>query len=315
MNPARFDLVTLSLFVHVAREGSISGGARASHLAVGAASRRITDLEAALGTQLLYRRASGVELTEAGQACLAHAQRVLHEVGQMAGSLSEYAHGLRGQVRIAANTSSLTQFLPEDLAVFMQDQPGVRIDLEEQNSAEVVQALRYNRADVGIFAERTPCSDLETFPYRLDELVLVAHPTHPLASHSSLAFIDTVDHDYVGLPPATSLAMRLQEESARLDRSIRLRIQVRSFDAICRMVAATRTIGILPRRAAAPHARSMKLRLIGLQDEWARRWLLLGVRDSRALTTPARLVLAHLRACSGKTGERETFGTPDERAS
>src|SRR5690606_13639997 len=112
---ARFDLVTLALFVNVAREGSISGGARVSHLAVRAASRRITDLEAALGAQLLYRQTSGVELTEPGQACLAHAQRVLHEVSQIAGSLYDYAHGLDGTQRIAANASRLSQFTQEDV--------------------------------------------------------------------------------------------------------------------------------------------------------------------------------------------------------
>lgn len=295
MNPARFDLVTLALFVNIAREGSISGGARRSHLAVGAASRRITDLETSLGTPLLYRLSSGVELTEAGQACLAHAQRVLHEVGQMAGSLSDFAHGLRGQVRIAANTSSLTQFLPEDLALFMEQQPGVRIDLEEQNSSDIVQLLRDNRADLGIFADRTPCIGLQTVPYRRDELVLVSPPGHPLAGRRAVRFTDTIGFDYVGLPPTTSLAMRLQEESARLEQTLRLRIQVRSFDAICRMVATTRMIGILPRRAAAPHARSMKLKLTGLTDEWAHRWLLLGVRDSDALTPATRLLLAHLK--------------------
>lgn len=298
MNPARFDLVTLALFVNIAREGSISGGARLSHLAVGAASRRISDLEAALGTPLLYRQASGVELTEAGQACLTHAQRVLHEVGLLAGSLSDYAHGLRGQVRVAANTSSLTQFLPEDLATFMDEQPGVRIELEEQNSTEVVNALRENRADLGIFADRTPCAGLETVPYRLDELVLVAPPDHALADHDTIDFVETLDHDHVGLPTPTSLALRLQEESARLERQLRLRIQVRSFDAVCRMVAATRTIGVLPRRAATPHAQSMKLRLIGLKDAWAQRWLLLGVRDRDALTAPARQLLEHLAARS-----------------
>lgn len=294
MNPARFDLVTLALFVNVAREGSISGGARRSHLAIGAASRRITDLEAALGTPLLYRLPSGVELTEAGQTCLTHARRVLHEVGQLSGSLSDFAHGLRGQVQIAANTSSLTQFLPEDLADFMETQPGVRIALEEQNSVDIVNAVRDNRADVGVFADRTPCAGLETFPYRLDELVLVAPPSHPLSKRAAVNFVDTLAYDYVGLPPSTSLAMRLQEESARIDQSLRLRIQVRSFDAICRMVAATHTIGVLPRRAAAPHARSMKLKLIGLNDDWARRWLLIGVRDSEALTAAARLLLQHL---------------------
>lgn len=295
MNIARIDLVTLSLFVSVARQGSISAGARQSHLAVGAASKRISDLEAALDTQLLYRNAAGVELTEAGQACLVHALRVLQEVEQMAGTLSDFAQGVRGQVRIAANTSSLTQFLPEDLAAFMEAHPAVRIDLEEQNSNDIVTAVQENRADIGIFADRTPAPGLVTTSYRRDELVLIVPQRHPLAGEARVAFADTLAYDYVGLPPATSLATRLAEESGRLGRTMQLRIQVRSFDAICRMVAATGGVGILPRLAAEPHARSMPIRLIALTDDWASRRLLLGVRDADALPVPARLLLAHLR--------------------
>lgn len=296
MNFARIDLTTLALFIAVARHGSISGGARHSHLAVGAASRRISDLENALGTPLLFRNASGVALTDAGQACLAHARRVLLEIEQMAGTLSDYAQGVRGQVRIAANTSSITQFLPEDLTTFMEAHPAVHVQLEEQNSSDVVAALVENRADVGIVADRTPMQGLQTMPYRLDELVLVTPPGHPLAGRRRLDFADTLDYDYVSLPPATSLAMRLAEASAQLDKPMRLRIQVRSFDAICRMVAATGGVGLLPRLAAEPHARSMRLRLIPLTDEWAHRGLLLAVRDVDTLTVAARLLVMHLRS-------------------
>ncbi len=295
MNLARIDLTTLALFIAVVRHGSISGGARHSHLAVGAASRRISDLENALGTPLLFRNASGVALTDAGQACLAHARRVLQEIEQMAGTLSDYAQGVRGQVRIAANTSSITQFLPEDLTTFMQAHPAVNIELEEQNSSDVVAALVENRADVGIVADRTPMRGLQTMPYRLDELVLVTPPGHPLAGRRRLSFADTLDYDYVSLPPTTSLAMRLAEASARLERPMRLRIQVRSFDAICRMVAATGGVGLLPRLAAEPHARSMRLRLIPLLDDWAHRGLLLVMRDIETLTVAARLLVTHLR--------------------
>ncbi|MCD0501580.1 LysR substrate-binding domain-containing protein [Bordetella petrii] len=296
MNFARFDLTTLALFVAVARAGSISAGARQSHLAVGAASKRISDMEAALGTSLLYRTPAGVELTDAGQACLSHAQRVLQEIEQMAGTLSEFAQGVRGQVRIAANTSALTQFLPEDLATFMDEHPAVRIDLEEQNSTEIVTALLENRADIGVFADRTPANGLLTVPYRRDELVLVTPQRHPLANLPRVSFHDTLDYAYVSLPTATSLATRLAEESARLGKAMRLRIQVRSFDAMCRMAVATGGVGILPRLAAEPHARSMSIRLIPLQDDWAHRWLLLGVRDTETLTVAARLLLAHLRS-------------------
>ncbi|GAA0489534.1 LysR substrate-binding domain-containing protein [Pigmentiphaga daeguensis] len=298
INLSRFDLVTLSLFVAVARHGSISAGARQARLAVGAASRRIADLEDAVRTPLLYRRASGVELTEAGRACLRHALRILQDVEQLAGRMSDYASGAVGQVRIAANTSSITQFLPEDLSAFMAGHPGIRIELEEQNSADIVAAVNENRADIGVFADRTPAQGLTTYRYREDELVLIAPRAHALASRRAVAFRDTLDCDYVSLPDATSLASRIREESSRLDRPIRLRIQVRSFDAICRMVSTGMGVGILPRLAAAPHAKSMHLKLVALEDDWARRSLLLGVRAPDALAAPARLLVSHLRAAA-----------------
>lgn len=296
MNFSRFDLVTLALFAAVARHGSISAGARQLHLAVGAASRRIADLETALNAPLLYRHASGIELTEPGQACLTHALRILKDVEQMAGMMSDYSAGLRGTVRICANTSAITQYLPDDLASFMVEHPDIRIELEEQNSNVVVAAILENRADVGIFADRTHAAGLVTYAYREDELVLIAPRVHPLAKRRSIAFGDALDWDFVSLPESTSLANRLLEESSRIERPLKLRIQVRSFDAVCRMVRAGMGVGVLPRLAVEPHVRSMQLKMIPLQDAWARRTLLLGVRDPQALPVPARLLVTHLGA-------------------
>jgi DNA-binding transcriptional LysR family regulator len=296
MNVSRFDLVTLALFVAVARHGSISAGARQVHLAVGAASRRIADLEAAVNAPLLYRRASGIELTEPGQACLTHALRILKDVEQMAGMMSDYSSGARGTVRIWANTSSITQFLPDDLSSFMVAHPAIRVELEEQNSSSIVAAVLENRADIGIFADRTQAQGLVTLPYRDDELVLIVPRGHALARKASVRFVETLDSDFVSLPEATSLANRLLEESSRIEKPLRLRIQVRSFDAVCRMVAAGMGVGILPRLAVEPHVRSMRLKLVPLEDAWAHRSLLLGVRDPDALTVSARLLLGHLEA-------------------
>jgi DNA-binding transcriptional LysR family regulator len=295
MNLARFDVVTLLLFIAVARQGSISAGARQSNMAAGAASKRISDIEAALGTPLLYRHATGVELTEAGQAFLHHALRVAQEMEQMASALSDYAFGVKGHVRLAANTSAITQFLADDLAAFMRAHPAIRISLIEENSMRIVKAVVENQADLGIFADRTPCGGLTTSNYRYDDLVLMVPPNHPLAIYQQISFAETLAYDYIGLSEKTSLAMRLQEESERLGKPLKLRIQVRGFDSICRMAVATQCIGILPRLAAAPHARSMQFTLIPLTDAWARRKLLIGIRDGDSLNAAARLLLSHLQ--------------------
>lgn len=301
-HPGRIDLVTLALFDAVARAGSISAGARQVHLAVGAASKRIADLEDALGTPLLYRSASGVLLTDAGQACLGHAQRVLREVAHLRGSMVDYQQGIRGTVRLRANTSAITQFLADDIAGFMAAHTAVRIQLQEQDSGQIVRAVLENQADLGIFADGTPCEGLQTFAYREDELVVVAPSGHPLAEAGEIAFADTLGYDFVGLSSGTSLAQRLEAACAGLGHEMRLRIQVRGFDSICRMAVSTGCIGILPRLAAEPHARSMRLALIPLSDAWSQRELRIGARDVAALDAAGKSLLGHLRASAARTG-------------
>ncbi|NML14833.1 LysR substrate-binding domain-containing protein [Azohydromonas caseinilytica] len=294
MNLHRLDLVSLALFGLVARSGSISRGAELAHLAVGAASKRISDLEAAVGTPLLERHSRGVTLTPAGQALQRHAQRILGDVDQLAAELSDFAAGVVGVVRLWANTSAVIQFLPTDVASFVAENPGIRIELEERDSSDVVLAVADGRADLGLFAERTPPLGLQSLPYRQDRLVLVAPEEHPLAQREAIDFVEACDCEFVSLSSSTSLAQRLQLESSALGRRLKLRIQVRSFDAMCQMVAAGLGVAVLPEAAVQPHLRSMGLRRITLRDAWVRRQLLIGARDFAALPRPARLLMDHL---------------------
>ncbi|WP_280154136.1 LysR substrate-binding domain-containing protein [Piscinibacter sp. XHJ-5] len=295
MNLHRLDLVSLSLFSLIVRTGSISKGAGLAHLAVGAASKRVADLEAAVGAELFERHSRGVTLTLAGQALHRHAQRILSDVDQLAADLSDHASGIVGVVRLWANTSAITQFLPADLAAFVAAHPAIRIELDEQNSSDVVLAVLDGRADIGIFADRTPPLGLQTVPYRRDRLVLVVPQGHPLAGRRKIAFVAATDYDFVGLSQGTSLARRLGLEAEALGRRLKLRIHVRSFDAMCQMVAAGLGIAVLPDAAVQPHLRSMGLRKIDLTDAWIERELLIGARDMGALQRPVRLLLEHLR--------------------
>lgn len=301
MNLHRLDLVSLSLFSLVVRTGSISRGAELAHLAVGAASKRISDLEDAVGAELFERHSRGVTLTHAGQALQRHTQRILADVDHLAAELSDHAQGIVGVVRVAANTSAVTQFLPADLARFTAAHAGIRIELDESDSREAVLAVVDGRADLGIFADRTATLGLQTVPYRRDRLVLVVPTTHPLARPGAggapatpLPFADVADLDFVSLPAQTSLAQRLAAESAAIGRRLRVRIHVRSFDAMCQMVAAGLGVAVLPDAAVQPHLRSMGLARIGLLDPWVERSLLIGVRDLAALPRPVRVLLDHL---------------------
>jgi len=302
MNLQRIDLTSLSLFTLIVRSGSISKGAELAHLAVGAASKRITDLEGSVGVQLLERHSRGISPTVAGQALFERARNVLREVDHLTADLSDYASGVVGVIRLWANTSAITQFLPAELAGFQAANPGIRIELEEQNSSDVVMAVLDGRADFGIFADRTPSFGLQLVNYRQDRLVLVVPRGHALAGRRSVRLEETLDYDFVSLSAGTSLAQRLRAETELLGRRLKLRIQVRSFDAMCQMVAVGMGVAVLPEASIQPHLRSMHLRQIGLQGDWTARRLMIGLRDAEGVARPVRRLIDHLCESAARSG-------------
>src|SRR5262249_45928076 len=108
----RFDLTDLRLFLHVAQAASITAGATGANMALASASERIRRMEEAAGAALLERGRRGVTLTPAGRVVLHHARLMLQQYGQLTAELSSHAKGLKGPVRLLANTAALTQGLP-----------------------------------------------------------------------------------------------------------------------------------------------------------------------------------------------------------
>lgn len=295
----RFDLVTLELFLSVAEEGSIAAAAERKHIAASAVSRRLQELEAALDTPLLQRHARGVALTPAGEALLRHARSIFGLLGRLRDEMGEHAQGVRGHVRIAANTSSLAEFLPEELAVFMARWPGVRVEMQELLSPDIVRAVRDGLADIGIMAAAIEAEGLETLPYREDRLQVVVPLGHPLAGSERLRYADTLDFPQVGLARGSSIHLTLANAAAQLGRSIDLRVHVSSFDVLRRLVQVGIGLSVLPEACIGPFAAAMGLRGIPLEDGWARRALKLCVRDRATLPAPARLFVAQAAQLEG----------------
>ena len=290
----RFDLTDLRLYLHVVEAGSITRGAERMHLAVAAASTRIRDMEATLGTPLLHRLRQGVQPTEAGRTLLHHARVLLQQAERMRGDLAEYADGLRGQVRLMSNTNALTEFLPEPLSAFLAAHPQVNIDLEERLSDEIVAAVADGTADIGIVAGTVEVAGLETLPFRVDRFVLVVAPDHPSSTAERIAFAEALNFDFVGLDRASALQRFLSEKADRIGRRLKLRVQLRSFDAVCRLVECNVGIGVVPATTAERIAKTMSIHPIELIDEWAVRKLTICVRHQADLPIYARELVHHL---------------------
>jgi DNA-binding transcriptional LysR family regulator len=294
--PLRFDLTDLSLFRHVVEAGSITRGAERAHLALAAASTRIRNMEEALGIPLLRRGRAGVTPTPAGRTLLQHARSILRQAERLHEDLGAYGGGLGGQIRILSNTNALTEFLPEALSSFLAAHPNVSIDLEERLSDEIVGLIAEGVGDIGIVAGTVDAGSLETYPFRRDRFVLVVARDHPLARRTKVAFADVLEHDFVGLDRASALQRFLAGKALRIGKPLRLRVQLRSFDAVCRLVECKVGIGIVPETTARRVARTMAIAVVPLADPWAVRDLTICIRKLDELPLYARQLVEHLRA-------------------
>lgn len=296
----RFDFTDLRLFVQVTQTGSITRGAERTHLALASASARIRGMEELLGVPLLKRGRRGVEPTDAGRSLLDHARIVLQQIETMRGDLGSYSRGLKGSIRILANTSALSEHLPSLLATFLADNPTIDIDLEDRESPAIGAAIAAGDADLGIGSQAASLPGLESHPFRTDRLVLAVPAGHRLAGKRQTGFAELLDLDFVGLPRGTALDEHLAMQAARLGRSLRLRVRVNSLDTVCAMVAAGVGVGIVPAATALRHRRALRLATLRLTEPWSIRELALYVRASARLPKPARRLFESLR----KSGER-----------
>jgi DNA-binding transcriptional LysR family regulator len=302
----RLDLTTLQLFLAVYEEGTLTRAAEREAIAVSAASKRLLELEQAVGATLFQRNARGMTLTPAGETLLHHARRVMRDIENIGIELAGHATGVRGYVRMMANLSAIVEFLPEDLRAFQLQHERVKLDLEERPSGGVVQAVDDSLVDLGICSGDADTHELHVAHYRHDSLVVVMRDDHPLAGRASIAFAETLDGDHVGLHAASSINARSHLAARQAGKPLRLRIHVPGFDAVCRMVQAGMGVGVLPRKVFELMGAPLGLVGTPLDDDWSARSLVLVVRDVDALSPVSRLLFDHLRSVEAAEASNAT---------
>ena len=302
-----FDLVDLRLMIRVAEANSLTRGAEAVYMSVPTASTRIKNIEDSIGIKLFYRTSQGVTLTLPGQAFVHHARLVFGQLEHLSGDLQEYAKGIKGHLRVFANTTALGEFLPPVLRAYLLAHPDVNIDLRERLSGDIVRAVSDGQTDIGIVAGTVRTENLEVIPYRRDRLVLVVPLDHAIAALPSVSFVDTLELEHIGLHESSAIHAFLRQICSGLHRTIRLRIQVGNFEAACRMIEATVGVSVLPESAARRHAETMAIQIVPLIDDWSLRAMQICVRSMESLPPFARdlvtLLIEDARMASEATAD------------
>ena len=299
INLNRFDLVTLRLYVAAVEAGSLTAGADRFGISLAAASKRIAELEQHCGIALLQRGQRGVTATVDGQTLHRHAIEVIARLEQLAQAVDDFQSGATGHLRLCANPSAFGGFLPVVLAEYAKRYPKVTIDLEDTLSEDGIRAVQKGSAELAVIGDNVPCEGLETMVCNVDKLVLVVPAGHPLDRKGAVPLEKAFDFDFVTLARSASLTRKVMAVAESVARAPHIRVQVRSFDAMCRMVASGIGIAILPRAAAELFANALRLVLVDLEGMGVDRVLLLAMRRRAELSVAAAALVAMMELEGG----------------
>ena len=175
------ELRQLEYFAAVARHRHFGRAAEAVYVSQPALSQQVRRLEAELGLALLRRTSRGVELTPAGADLLTRAEAIIAEVDRARAAMDEHAGVVRGTVRVAA-TPADSLALPEAIAAFHRDHPGVRIALRHASTAESRELVRSGAVDLAVLSIAGDAGGLDVTALSDEPLRLITAPDDPLAS-------------------------------------------------------------------------------------------------------------------------------------
>lgn len=282
-----FDITDFRLFVNIAEASSLTRGAERSFISVPAASNRIKNLEESIGVKLLERSPTGVTITEAGRTYLQHARVVLSRLELLTGDLQEYTEGLKSQLRLLANTTAVTEYIPPMLSAFLRTYPDVHIEMRERISDDIVRSIKDGSADLGVISGDVSTEGIESVPFVSSRLIVIAPKGHVLLERPGIMFKEALDHAFVSLMEGSASSVFYHRAAAALHKPMNIRVQVAGSDAIFRMVAAGAGIAIVP-QACFDRLQNDMIGSCALTDAWATRAFRVCARNFELLSSPAQ---------------------------
>jgi DNA-binding transcriptional LysR family regulator len=264
----------LRVFATVAEHGGFSRAASRLRLSQPAVSKSVRELERAVGASLFERGGRAPRLTESGILLFARA-RELFAVERSAEEELRVLRGLEGGVlRIGASTTVITYLLPPYLARFRAAHPDVVLRVASANTRDIARALLERRLDVALVEGPVTHERIEVVPWRDDELVVIAHPRHPLAARRRVRLDDLASEPFIVRERGSGT--REVAERALAFHGVRLTVamQLASTEAIKQAVAAGLGLAIVSRSAIVDQLALGRIAVVPLK----------GVALERALT-------------------------------
>ncbi len=281
----------LRSLVTVADAGSITDAAAQLHVSQSALSRRLQQLEADLGTQLLVRTRHGVELTDLGRQVLDEGRGIVARYDRVRRTIAEQQNLEHGVVRIGGGATVTSFLLPVTIAKFQARHPGIRFYVKEAGSRDIAASVRAGDLDLGVVTLPIMDRDLDMKRLGSDEIVPVVRSGHPLASRSGLHAGDLDGRPLVAFEAGSAIRQHVDAALHAASVHVDVVMELRSIPTMLRMVAVTDNLAFVSRVSVVTQPGIRVLEVRGLSIA---RSLAVATRKDMPLSTPAEAFRSEL---------------------
>ena len=263
------ELRQVRYFAAVARHRHFTRAAAELGLAQPALSQQVRALERELGVVLIDRGGRRVQLTDAGEAFLVWAERILADVAAAEAEMAEFAGLGRGRVIVGSTpVQTLGRVdLPGLLAAFHARYPGVEVALREETTPILIGELEVGRIDVALGAlmgDMVP-KGIVAEPLFAEDLVAMVAPNHPLANRPIVRLEELAEERFVLATPGSPIRRAVTDAAAAAGASIRVAFETSEQLLVRAIVARGLAVAVVPRSLAEePGEAVAALRLEGL---------------------------------------------------
>jgi DNA-binding transcriptional LysR family regulator len=288
-------LKPLRAFCQTVRLGSVSRAADALFVSQPAITLQLQALERDLGMPLLERNGRRLSPTREGEVLFEMALPLVEQLDGLEARFRERVRGLEaGELKIAANSSTILYLLPKIVEAFRAQHPDVRLTLNNVVTGEGTDLLREDAVELVVGTLLDVPADLSYEPAYRFEQRLVAPPGHPLLKKPRLELQDLAEHPLI-LPPKRQITWRLVDLVLQQNRvPYKVALEVSGWDVIKQYVAMGMGVSVVPSICLGEADRD-RLGSRSLAAFFPSRSYGVVVRKGRVLSPQARAFLALIR--------------------
>ncbi|MBE7536974.1 MAG: LysR family transcriptional regulator [Opitutaceae bacterium] len=273
------------IFSDLVETKSFSKSAKINGITQSAVSQQARAMERHFKALLIDRSQKQFQLTREGQRVYESAKELLHTYDKLNSELQEMKKVISGVIRISTIYSIGLHELPPYIKRFLNDFPSVNVRVEYRRSNLVYEDILHNSVDFGLVAFPVKQRQIEAIPFRNDRLVVITHPSHPLAKQSAeIQLSDLAAQKFIGFDPDIPTRKAVDQ----IFRDNRLEIEpVMEFDnieTVKRAVEIDHGIAIVPHATVIQESRQGTLAVLRFKEREFTRPLAILHRKGRVLT-------------------------------